>query len=99
MTDLRIITTNGAAAILEEAAVQNFADSLRGRLLQPGESGYDEGRQVWNGMIDRRPALIARCPGSPTSSRWCVLPALTGCWCPSAAAVTTSPATPSARAA
>src|SRR6202011_403244 len=50
-------------AILEESTVQNFADSLRGPLLQPGEGGYDETRKVWNGMIDRRPALIARCAG------------------------------------
>src|SRR6202047_236850 len=63
MTDLRVITTEGADAILEEAAVQGFADSLRGPLLRPGEAGYDAARQVWNGMIDRRPALIARCAG------------------------------------
>src|SRR5258707_4326755 len=63
MTDLRIITTTGTDAILEEATVQNFAGSLRGPLLQPGEGGYDETRRVWNGMIDRRPALIARCGG------------------------------------
>src|ERR1700719_4131617 len=63
MTDLRVITTNGTDTILEEATVQNFADSLRGPLLHPGEGGYDEARKVWNGMIDRRPALIARCAG------------------------------------
>jgi FAD/FMN-containing dehydrogenase len=63
MTDLRIISTNGTDAIFEEAAVQRFADSLRGPLVQPGEDGYDEARRVWNGMIDRRPALIARCVG------------------------------------
>jgi FAD/FMN-containing dehydrogenase len=63
MTDLRVISTNGTDAILEEATVQQFADSLRGPLLAPGEGGYDEARRVWNGMIDRRPALIARCAG------------------------------------
>ncbi|HEY4473158.1 MAG TPA: FAD-dependent oxidoreductase, partial [Stellaceae bacterium] len=63
MTDLRIISTNGTDAILEEATVQKFADSLRGPLLGLGEGGYDEARKVWNGMIDRRPALIARCAG------------------------------------
>jgi FAD/FMN-containing dehydrogenase len=63
MTDLRAISTNGTDAILEEATVQKLADSLRGPLLGPGEPGYDEARKVWNGMIDRRPALIARCAG------------------------------------
>jgi len=43
--------------------VQAFADGLRGRLLGPGTDGYEAARCVWNGMIDRRPALIARCAG------------------------------------
>ena len=34
---------------------------LRGELLEPGSSSYDAMRTVWNGMIDRRPALIVRC--------------------------------------
>ena len=41
----------------------DFATGLRGPLLRPGDDGYDAARQVWNGMIDRRPALIARCAG------------------------------------
>ena len=54
MTDLRIATIEGADAILEETAVQDFAAGLRGQLLQPGDRNYDEARKVWNGMIDRR---------------------------------------------
>ncbi len=38
-----------------------LASRLRGQLLEPGNTGYDEARCVWNGMIDRRPSLIARC--------------------------------------
>ncbi len=35
--------------------------ALRGELLEPGAPAYDEARVVWNGMINRRPAMIARC--------------------------------------
>ena len=36
---------------------------IRGPLLRPGDPGFDEARALWNAMIDRRPALIARCLG------------------------------------
>ncbi len=63
MVDLQVITNTGASTVLTEALVEEFQTSLRGPLLQPGDAGYDDARIVWNGMIDRRPALIARCAG------------------------------------
>jgi len=63
MTDVRIATTNGAGKVLESGTVEAFRDELRGPLLAPDDAVYDETRKVWNGMIDRRPALIARCGG------------------------------------
>ncbi|MEO8288473.1 MAG: FAD-binding oxidoreductase [Chloroflexota bacterium] len=42
-------------------AIQGLASRLRGELLQPGSDGYEQARRVYNGMIDKRPALIARC--------------------------------------
>src|SRR5947208_9871761 len=42
------------------AARQELA-SFNGRLVGPEDSGYDEARKVYNAMIDRRPAFIARC--------------------------------------
>ena len=44
--------------------LQQLRGRFRGTLLRPGEEGYDEARRVWNGAIDRRPALIARCAGT-----------------------------------
>ena len=46
---------------LEETAIQEFAARLRGSLLRPSDAGYEQARQVYNGMIDKHPALIARC--------------------------------------
>ena len=40
---------------------EELRSTLRGELLDPGSAGYDAARIVWNGMIDRRPALIVRC--------------------------------------
>ena len=44
--------------------VATLRSRFRGALLQPGEEGYDEARRVWNGAVDRRPRLIARCAGA-----------------------------------
>jgi FAD/FMN-containing dehydrogenase len=48
---------------LPERAVDAFGRRLSGALLRPGADGYDDARAVWNRLIDRRPALIARCAG------------------------------------
>jgi FAD/FMN-containing dehydrogenase len=63
MADLRVITLTGEEAELGEAVVERFGSGLRGGLLRPGDSAYEEARKIWNGLIDKRPALIARCAG------------------------------------
>ena len=45
-------------------AMAGLRARFRGALVQPGEEGYEEARRVWNGAIDRRPRLIARCAGA-----------------------------------
>jgi hypothetical protein len=44
--------------------LENFRNYVRGRVLIAGDNGYDEARKVWNGMIDKRPALIVKCTGN-----------------------------------
>jgi len=38
-----------------------FRASMRGEVIEPGDAGYNEARKLYNGMIDKKPALIARC--------------------------------------
>ena len=64
MADIRIIKRTGAEALLREAAVDEFKASLRGQLLRAGEDGYEAARKIWNGMIDKHPALISRSAGA-----------------------------------
>ncbi|HTV17886.1 MAG TPA: FAD-binding oxidoreductase [Polyangiaceae bacterium] len=58
---LQIATSDGATVELEEAALSSLASRLAGPLLRVGDDGYDAARQIWNGRVERRPALIASC--------------------------------------
>ena len=49
--------------MIASSAVQQLQARFRGELLAPGDPQYDAARTVFNGTIDRRPALIARCAG------------------------------------
>jgi FAD/FMN-containing dehydrogenase len=52
------------ATTRDDAAIETFRSQLRGELIDPGSPSYNGARVVWNGLIDRRPALIARCRNS-----------------------------------
>jgi FAD/FMN-containing dehydrogenase len=54
----------GGEATLSVRDVDDLRRALRGALLARDDEGYDEARRIWNGAIDRRPALIARCVGA-----------------------------------
>ncbi len=49
---------------LPEAQVRAFRGRFRGEVLTPDDDEYDETRRIWNGMIDRYPAIVARCRGT-----------------------------------
>lgn len=47
--------------LFTDTALVQFKKGVVGAVIQPGDAAYDHARRVWNGMIDKRPALIARC--------------------------------------
>jgi FAD/FMN-containing dehydrogenase len=63
MTSVAATHRDGSSLALESKAIDALRSSLRGSLLRFGDDGYYEARTVWNAMIDRKPALIARCVG------------------------------------
>lgn len=60
MADLSAAASTGSRGI-SRIDVEHLATKLHGDLLWPGQEGYESARELWNGMIDKRPALIARC--------------------------------------
>ncbi len=64
MQDVRAITVGGDEILLDPKNVAELATRLGGTLLTSGDPDYDPARRIWNAMIDKRPAIIARCSGN-----------------------------------
>lgn len=64
MGDIKVATITGKEAVIDAASCESLQAGLRGELLTPESAGYEEARTIWNAMIDRHPALIARCQGA-----------------------------------
>jgi len=58
-TELR--TREGQTTTVSDEAITALAEGLQGRLIQPSDAEYEVARTVWNGMVDRHPALIVQC--------------------------------------
>lgn len=63
MTDLTIRTLD-ATRTLPTETIAALQAAMRGAVALPGQDGYDAARTIWNAMIDRRPAVVARCLGA-----------------------------------
>ncbi len=68
-TSIRGISLDGAEIELEKAAIKEFGESLQGQLMLSGHPEYDGVRALWNGMHDKKPALIARCANADDVSQ------------------------------
>ena len=63
MNDLELAGLHGGSVAIGADALNGLTQAVGERLLLPGHHEYDRGRRVWNGMIDKKPALIVRCRG------------------------------------
>jgi FAD/FMN-containing dehydrogenase len=63
MVAVEATTLDGIGTTLSDAGINELRGTLRGRLIQVGDDDYEQARRVWNGNIDRRPALVVRCAG------------------------------------
>jgi FAD/FMN-containing dehydrogenase len=61
---LAATTLDGARTSLSDADIDQLRRTVRGELVVSGDARYEESRRVWNGNVDRRPALLLRCLGS-----------------------------------
>jgi FAD/FMN-containing dehydrogenase len=59
-----VMTTAGVPGSLDAVAIQELQARLRGPLQRPGDAGYEQACAIWNGMIHKQPALVARCVGA-----------------------------------
>ena len=64
MTTIAATTIDGSTSALSEHDIKTLQAELRGHAITAADGRYDDARRVWNGNIDRRPALIARCAGA-----------------------------------
>ena len=63
MVELQAATLSGQETTLGEETIEEFQAGLRGELVTPDDSAYDEVRSLWNGNVDKHPALVAICDG------------------------------------
>ena len=61
---IELKATDGGAVQLSPEILQAFKAAFRGPVLGPDAAAYEETRQIWNAMIDRKPGLIVRCTGT-----------------------------------
>jgi FAD binding domain len=55
--------TNTKGVVVSDDRIEQFRAAFRGEVIEPGDSGYETARKIWNASIDKHPGIIARCSG------------------------------------
>ena len=55
------VKTSATSRAVNSGSIASLQEAITGRVISPADPEYDQARAIWNGMIDRSPALIARC--------------------------------------
>ncbi|MHA2096588.1 MAG: FAD-binding oxidoreductase [Candidatus Hodarchaeales archaeon] len=63
MSKIKTITTSYEEVFLNENDLEKLKSLIQGDVLLPTDTEYDSARRIWNGMIDKCPAMIVRCTG------------------------------------
>ncbi|MHA2007338.1 MAG: FAD-binding oxidoreductase [Promethearchaeota archaeon] len=63
MSDVKAIDIRGHNVEIPEGVIEDFKSILRGKVVIHGDDGYEKARKIWNGIIDKNPALIVYCRG------------------------------------
>ena len=64
MAELKIRTLNGGDAIINAETYESLRAKISGEVMQAGAEGYEDARNIWNAMIDRKPGIIIQCRGN-----------------------------------
>jgi FAD/FMN-containing dehydrogenase len=64
MLNNEFVTNTDTLNLLDKAPIKSLQEHFHGEIIQPSDGGYDRARKIWNAMIDKHPALIARCKNS-----------------------------------
>src|SRR6202022_975206 len=54
---------NTKGMVVGHDRIERFQTTFQGEVIQPGDSGYETARKIWNASIDKHPGIIARCSG------------------------------------